>query len=72
MINYSMEFDTLSELLSIIGELENQEDFERIDIMKTPNGYSVDVTSNPYDGTEGQDRDNYTDEQDRENYTVED
>lgn len=69
-MKHSIEFESLSELLSVLIEIGQQENIKRIDIRESPNGYSADVRSVPYEGTEGQDRDNYTDDQDREFYTT--
>lgn len=69
MQHYSIEFDTLPELLSVLNDLAQQENIISVDIRQNPNGYSADVQSKPYEGTEGQDRNNYSDDQDREFYT---
>lgn len=68
--DYSIEFDTLNELLDIIKEMAEKENMINIHIEKTDNGYSAVIQSNSFDGTEGQDRENYIDVQDRKFYTT--
>lgn len=67
----AVELDTLKELFEVLLDLSEAENIEQVIIYPTPNGWAADITSRPLDGTEGQDRDNYSDNQDREFYTVE-